>query len=160
MTAGRFPSRWPGNSLIVVSAPAAVTVSSCGAVSVARAAVALAHRRTIAAEQAERRSGISLAMLMLPWAARNEGCAGVLLSKCAGALRTANKKARPTRWTGLICLARAGCRSAALVDLDVAAGRDAGIELARTADLLLGVFDHLAPLADPADGAGDGEQNR
>src|ERR1700691_11731 len=47
----------------------------------------------------------------------------------------------------------------ALVDLDVIAVRRAGIELARTADLLLRIFDHLAPLADPADGAGDRKQH-
>src|SRR6266568_7916092 len=47
----------------------------------------------------------------------------------------------------------------ALGDIDVVAARDAGIELARAADLLLRVLDHLAPLADPADGAGDREQH-
>src|ERR1700716_4343425 len=46
-----------------------------------------------------------------------------------------------------------------LVDLDVIAAGDAGVELARTADLLLRILDHLAPLADPADGAGDREQH-
>src|SRR4051795_12079584 len=45
-----------------------------------------------------------------------------------------------------------------LGDIDVIAAGDAGIKLARTADLLLRVLDHLAPLADPADGAGDREQ--
>src|ERR1700676_2288884 len=47
----------------------------------------------------------------------------------------------------------------ALVDLDVIATRRAGIELARAADLLVRILDHLAPLADPADGARDREQN-
>src|SRR4029078_11896786 len=43
--------------------------------------------------------------------------------------------------------------------VDVVAARNTGVELARTADLLLRVLDHLAPLADPADGAGDCEQH-
>src|SRR5258708_6305745 len=46
-----------------------------------------------------------------------------------------------------------------LVERHVIAAADAGVELARTADLLLRILDHLAPLADPADGAGDGEQH-
>src|SRR3954452_22619974 len=40
-----------------------------------------------------------------------------------------------------------------LVDVEVIATRDAGVKLARTADLLLWILNHLAPLADPADGA-------
>src|SRR5688572_5249853 len=36
--------------------------------------------------------------------------------------------------------------------------RRADIELARAADLLLGVGDHLVPLCDPPDRAGEGEQ--
>ena len=40
----------------------------------------------------------------------------------------------------------------------VARGR-AGVELARAADLLARVLDHLLPLRDPADGAGDREQH-
>src|SRR5713226_2240324 len=47
----------------------------------------------------------------------------------------------------------------ALVDIDVIAMRDAGVKLARAADLLMRILDHLAPLADPADGAGDREQH-
>src|SRR6186713_1048755 len=47
----------------------------------------------------------------------------------------------------------------AVLDRDIVAAGDAGVELARTADLLLRIFDHLAPLADPADGAGDREQH-
>ena len=39
------------------------------------------------------------------------------------------------------------------------ARRRAGVELARPADLLLGIFDHLLPLGDPADGARDREQD-
>ena len=46
-----------------------------------------------------------------------------------------------------------------LVHVDVIAAADAGVKLARAADLLLRVLDHLAPLADPADGAGDREQH-
>src|SRR6266481_9958447 len=46
-----------------------------------------------------------------------------------------------------------------LGDIDVIAAGDAGVELARTADFLMRVLDHLAPLADPADGAGDREQH-
>src|SRR5271155_5314626 len=46
-----------------------------------------------------------------------------------------------------------------LIDVDVVAARLAGIELPGAADLLLRVLDHFAPLADPADGAGDREQN-
>src|SRR5215471_10074718 len=34
-----------------------------------------------------------------------------------------------------------------------------GVELTRAADLLLRVLDHFLPLRDPADGAGDREQN-
>ena len=49
-------------------------------------------------------------------------------------------------------------RQAALADVHVIAAGGAGVELARTADLLLRIFDHLAPLADPADGAGDCDQ--
>ena len=42
---------------------------------------------------------------------------------------------------------------------DVGALLGADVELARTADLLLGILDHLLPLRDPADGAGDREQH-
>src|SRR3569833_1288635 len=51
-------------------------------------------------------------------------------------------------------------RLLALLDLDVVALGQAGVELARTADFLLRVLDHLAPLADPADGTRDCEQHR
>jgi hypothetical protein len=50
-------------------------------------------------------------------------------------------------------------RLLALFDIDVVAAGDAGIELPRPADLLLRVLDHLAPLADPADGARDRKQH-
>src|SRR6266436_5222200 len=53
---------------------------------------------------------------------------------------------------------RAWRASAALVDRGVVALRRAGEELARPADLHVGVLDHLGPLRDPADGAGDREQ--
>src|SRR4029078_5294739 len=46
-----------------------------------------------------------------------------------------------------------------LYHVDIVAAGDAGVELARTADLLVRILDHLAPLADPADGAGDREQH-
>src|SRR3546814_1132988 len=46
------------------------------------------------------------------------------------------------------------------VDRHVIALGGAGVELARTADLLLGVGDHLVPLRDPAGGAGEREQGR
>src|ERR1700730_8438759 len=52
-----------------------------------------------------------------------------------------------------------GSRLVPLGDIDVIAARHAGVKLARTADLLVRVLDHLAPLADPADGAGDREQH-
>src|SRR5580704_3665277 len=42
----------------------------------------------------------------------------------------------------------------------VVAARCPGIELARAPDLLIGVLDHLFPLGDPADGAGEREQHR
>src|SRR4051812_12035643 len=42
-----------------------------------------------------------------------------------------------------------------LVERNVIAAGNTRVELARTADLLVRVLDHLAPLADPADGAGD-----
>src|SRR5579884_4389120 len=44
-------------------------------------------------------------------------------------------------------------------DRYVVAARRAGIELARTTDLLLRVLDHLLPLCDPADRARDREQH-
>src|SRR6516162_8514345 len=47
----------------------------------------------------------------------------------------------------------------ALLHRHVFTAGDAGIELARPADLLLRILDHLAPLTDPADGAGDREQH-
>ena len=47
----------------------------------------------------------------------------------------------------------------ALADRNVGAARIAHIELARPADLLLRVLDHLAPLADPTDSARDREQH-
>ncbi len=50
--------------------------------------------------------------------------------------------------------------SAAALDRNEGALRGADVELARAADLLLGVFDHFLPLGDPADGAGDREQRR
>src|SRR4029077_10406311 len=45
-----------------------------------------------------------------------------------------------------------------LVHRDIVAAGDACVELARAADLLLRILDHLAPLADPADRARDREQ--
>src|SRR3546814_18186910 len=48
---------------------------------------------------------------------------------------------------------------AALVERQVVALGVAVIELARPADALLGILDHLAPLGDPADGARDGEEH-
>src|ERR1700759_2154320 len=44
-------------------------------------------------------------------------------------------------------------------DRDVIAPCLAGVELTRTADLLLRVLDHFLPLRDPADGARDREQH-
>src|SRR5215472_1071404 len=44
-------------------------------------------------------------------------------------------------------------------DRHVVATRSAGIELARAPDLLVWVLDHLLPLRDPADGAGEREQH-
>src|ERR1700733_4642915 len=41
----------------------------------------------------------------------------------------------------------------------ILAQRFAGVELARAADLLLWILDHLLPLGDPADGARHREQN-
>ena len=52
---------------------------------------------------------------------------------------------------------RSACARAAHV---VARERRARIELARTADLLARILDHLLPLRDPADRAGDREQHR
>src|SRR3984893_14947772 len=60
---------------------------------------------------------------------------------------------------------RRACRSATA--LAIFAPRDrlvvpalrAGIELARTADLLFRVLDHFLPLGDPADAAGEREQD-
>src|SRR5688572_7909353 len=55
----------------------------------------------------------------------------------------------------------AGARgSPPLRDGQVIPLRRAGIELARAADLLGRVLDHLLPLGDPADGAGEREQHR
>ena len=50
-------------------------------------------------------------------------------------------------------------RSAALLDRHERALGGADVELARTADLLLGVLDHLFPLRDPADRARHREQH-
>src|SRR2546423_15723288 len=47
----------------------------------------------------------------------------------------------------------------AVGDIEVVAARYPGIELARTSDLLVRVFDHFAPLADPAYGARDRKQD-
>src|SRR4051794_33821527 len=47
-----------------------------------------------------------------------------------------------------------------LVDRLILALRSAGVELARTADLLRRVLDHLLPLRDPADRAGQREKHR
>src|SRR5581483_10374981 len=44
-----------------------------------------------------------------------------------------------------------------LVDRHELAPRRTGVELARAPDLVLGVRDHLVPLRDPADGAGERE---
>ena len=51
-------------------------------------------------------------------------------------------------------------RSAALGERYEATLLVPGVELARPADLLVGVFDHLVPLGDPSHRAGDGEQDR
>src|SRR5690606_10772285 len=48
----------------------------------------------------------------------------------------------------------------ALVDRGVVAAGSADVELTRTADLLLGILDHLLPLRDPADRAGHRKQDR
>src|SRR3546814_10637022 len=50
-------------------------------------------------------------------------------------------------------------RRSALFDRHIVALRRAGVELARATDLLRGVGDHLVPLRDPADGAGEREQH-
>ena len=50
-------------------------------------------------------------------------------------------------------------RAAALIDRYDVAIRGAHIELARTADALLGILDHFLPLRDPADGARDSKQH-
>src|SRR5690606_30734531 len=54
---------------------------------------------------------------------------------------------------------RPECRST-LGDRHVVARSVASVELARTADLLARVLDHLLPLGDPADGARQREQYR
>ena len=48
--------------------------------------------------------------------------------------------------------------ASALVERNVVALDRAGVELARAADLLAGIADHLVPLRDPADRAGQREQ--
>lgn len=52
-----------------------------------------------------------------------------------------------------------GFRGLALGNRNVVALAGARIELARTADALLRIFDHFVPLCDPADGAGKSEEN-
>src|SRR5882757_8997956 len=96
------------------------------------------------------------------------------------ALRSHRARIRATRWLAMTPMVRCPpynvksrtrrshpafpwsrvCRALlALGHVDVVAACDAGVELARTADLLMWILDHLAPLADPADGAGDREQH-
>src|SRR6185369_6726160 len=53
----------------------------------------------------------------------------------------------------------ASCRLT-LIDRHVIALGSAGVELARTADLLVGVGDHLIPLRDPAYRSSEREQRR
>src|SRR5947207_7809606 len=48
----------------------------------------------------------------------------------------------------------------ALGDRRDLAPRSTGVELPRTADLLVGIGNHLVPLRDPADGARQGEDRR
>src|SRR5690606_3957028 len=60
-------------------------------------------------------------------------------------------------WTAVAASAR--CASA-LVDRHHLAPRRAGIELARTADLLVRIGDHLHPLRNPADRAREREDAR
>src|SRR5215208_587039 len=69
------------------------------------------------------------------------------------------KKSRTRRSHPAFNISVRDLRLLPLRHIDVIAAGDAGVELARTADLLLRVLDHLAPLADPADGAGDREQH-
>src|SRR6185369_5603282 len=57
-------------------------------------------------------------------------------------------------------LLRHGRRLAALADRHVGPLGGAGVELARTADLLCGVFDHFLPLRDTADRAREREDGR
>src|SRR5947209_16540015 len=62
---------------------------------------------------------------------------------------------------GSLCFSGPAVSTPALSLLDryvIPLGR-AGVELARAADLLVGVRDHLVPLRHPADGAGEGEQS-
>ncbi len=54
---------------------------------------------------------------------------------------------------------RGFCNRSALGRGDVIALHRAGVELARAADLLVRIGDHLVPLRDPADGAGQREQH-
>ena len=93
-------------------------------------------------------------------------------SGCARRSRSQRRaKRRPTSFWTMRRTAAAGramscghqqrlrCPQRALVDRHVGALGGADVELARTADLLLGVLDHLLPLGDPADGARHREQH-
>src|SRR3954469_10381309 len=57
-------------------------------------------------------------------------------------------------------VASATWADSALGDRQVIPPRRAGVELARAADLLRRILDHLLPLRDPADRAGECEQHR
>src|SRR5258708_35160761 len=72
-----------------------------------------------------------------------------------GASGSNENPAQDIRSPGGIFKTEGSRRLLPLGDIDVIAAGDAGVELARAADLLLRILDHLAPLADPADGAGD-----
>src|SRR5215469_9899447 len=66
-------------------------------------------------------------------------------------------------WPGRKFTAKRACRVGDLFPLrhrQIFALRRTGIELARTAELLVRILDHFLPLRDPADGAGEREQHR
>src|SRR3954466_12635931 len=67
-----------------------------------------------------------------------------------------DRKDPPRRWRAVSCHGMAA--SAAPVQRHEVAPRAAGVDLAGTADLLVGILDHLHPLGDPADRARDREQ--
>src|SRR5579862_4767887 len=79
-----------------------------------------------------------------------------LAARGATTVRATGKWCAATRSVAALCSSRG---LATLRDRNVIALDRPGIKLTRAANLLVGILDHLIPLRDPADGAGDREQH-